>query len=134
MAEKSLPVLKAFREELGDNTWTGSGLQISVTRIQRGMINPYLCYRPTHTCKFVVNSLQEGTPYHFRYRALVGGSGWTDYSKISSVVTTLQNREPTRPRPPKLSSTTPNGLRLHLQAPPKGQAVRSMEVQIREVN
>jgi len=86
-----VPNLYNYRNDLV-GLWTGSGPQVSVARINRGMINPAQCLY--NKCSFNVTGLQEGTPYAFRTRVMTSATGWTAYSKTSVFKQTLEPRAP----------------------------------------
>lgn len=121
----ALPLLSPFSNELTPkDTWSGPGAQISITHINKGFISPFFCY--SDKCTYTATSLRPGTPYSFRVRALTP-SGWTDYSKTSEFVSTLEEREPSRPRPPLLSSVGVTKITLQLNKPPLVQNVNIIE-------
>ena len=130
MTGQTIPLLKAYRVELGD-TWSGQGSQVSSKRIQTGMINPALCHYAV--CSYNVTGLREGGLYQFRYRALSSFSGWSEFSKASTALATLDDKLPTRPRPPFLSSATDTSVRVTVPAPPASQAVSRIDIQLRKV-
>jgi hypothetical protein len=130
MAGQTLPLLKAYRVELG-NTWTGLGMQVSSKRIQTGMINPALCHKGE--CSFNVTGLAEGNLYHFRYRAMSSFSGWSGYSKTSVALSTLEHKLPTRPRPPVVSTVTESSARVLVPPPRASERVDRVECQVRQV-
>ena len=126
-----LPLLSPFRNELTPKgTWTGPGAQISVTHIRKGFVSPFFCHEDKCTYKAV--GLRSGTPYSFRVRALTSSFGWTDYSKTSDFVSTLEEREPSRPRPPLLSSVGVSKITLVLSKPPFVQNVKIIESEFRK--
>ena len=130
LSELSLPLLSPFRNELTPrDTWTGTGQQISITHISKGFISPFFCYEDK--CKYTAKGLRPGTPYSFRVRALTA-LGWTDYGRISNFVSTLEEREPSRPRPPMLSSAGVTKITLQLNKPPSVQNVKVIESEYRQ--
>lgn len=153
-ARSYVPKLLVAKNELRENTWTqldaaalaalpdsartsfaasqGIGPQIMVTRVTRGMHNPSLCF--LNLCTFNVTGLKEGIPYMFRTRVLTQTSGWTEYSKASEMKTTLENRPPSRPRPPTLSTVTGFAANLNVQSPVDSENVRFIECYYRRVD
>jgi subtilisin-like proprotein convertase family protein len=126
-----VPALYTYRNDLQSDSWSGSGPQVTAHRITRAMINPNLCLH--RKCMYRVDGLEPGTPYAFRTRALTSGAGWTDYSKVSSYRMTLEERVPTRMKPPTFSSASFEEAFLRVKLPSKTQNVQRIESQYREV-
>lgn len=147
----TVPKLIVMKNELTARTWTsltqaeisslpvlsqtevvvsqGVGPQILITRITKGMYNPSLCIQ--EICTFNVTALKEGTPYMFRMRVLTSASGWSDYSKVSDLKTTLETRPPSRPRPPTLASVSAFTANILFLQPPSIQGIFLIESQYR---
>jgi subtilisin-like proprotein convertase family protein len=120
----------SYRNDL-IGAWTGSGPQVSITRVIRGMINPSLCFHGK--CKYNVTSLESGVPYAFRTRAYLTKSGWSSYSKISSFIQTLELRVPSRMKPPSIEKTGAFNAIMSTKMPPFSQNVNIIKTQIRQV-
>lgn len=130
LSDLFLPLLSPFRNELTpQGSWTGTGQQISITHISKGFVSPFFCYKDK--CKYTAKGLRPGTPYSFRVRALTA-LGWSAYSKTSEFVSTLEEREPSRPRPPILSSLGVTKISLQLNKPPSVQNVKVIESEYRK--
>lgn len=123
------PLLYPFRENLG-KTWSSNTEQVSITRIRHG-ISPQLC---THgVCTILVQKLDEGTPYLFRYRAHTSAAGWTQYSETSNPVTTLARRIPPKPRVPVPQSSMLTSITYLIQSFPRLLSVSKFDSQYRIV-
>lgn len=131
LGDVEVPTLYTYRNDLQASSWSGSGPQVTSHRITRAMINPNLCLN--RKCMYHVDGLEPGTPYAFRTRVLTSGAGWTDYSKVSAYRITLEERAPTRMKPPTFSSASFEEAFLRVKLPSKVQNVKRIESQYREV-
>lgn len=151
-----------FRNDL-IGAWTGTGPQVSVHRLIRGMIAPSLCLHMV--CTYNVTRLDEGTPYSFRVRSFLdlGGTGgitasshadtnnrlsniaglqgqgsgsaggWTDYSKTSEFIQTLELRPPARMKPPILVSVDISKALLSVKLASAAQGTHTIHSEYRPV-
>lgn len=124
----TVPKLQVFRNEL-QRSWTGSGDQIMISRIDKGLLNPAACLKGI--CSANVTNLHESTPYLFRLRARKAYIGWTEYSKVSAALTTLEFRVPGRPQSPKFEAADLRQIEMSVVRPPEGYRVTSIESQYR---
>jgi hypothetical protein len=127
-ATDQVPTLFPYRNHL-KGTYTGPGLQISVTRIREGMINPSFC--GSLTCRYNVTGLTEDTPYSFRVRSLLDSIGWSDFSRTSYFVSTIAHKVPSRPTPPTPASAQATSLIFDVQYPAVNERVRSIGYEFR---
>jgi len=157
----SQPVYNMFlyRNDL-QGAWTGAGAQVTVHRLIRGMIAPSLCLHMV--CSYNVTGLAAGTPYSFRVRSFVdlGGSGgvaatgsqdrnskiskhgqgagsagiWTDYSKTSEFVQTLELRPPGRMKPPVSISVGVSNALLTVKLPSAVQGTHTIHSEYRPLH
>jgi hypothetical protein len=125
-----IPSLYEYRNHLG-NTWNGVGPQITVSHSSKGKVNPALCLNAV--CSYNITHLNPATPYSFRVRALTQSFGFTEYSKATDYVMTLEEKIPSKPRPPMLSVINMD-VTLHNVAPPAAQGVSLIESQYRTVD
>ena len=126
-----VPNLFVAGNHLGD-LWTGIGPQISIIYLSEGRVTPSICV--DGVCQYRVSKLEQSTPYSFKIRALISSSVWTDYSTPSEFVTTLEERVPSRPRAPILSSITNAAIILSVTRPITIQGVSSIESQYRRLD
>ena len=126
-----VPSLHVARNDLGGG-WTGTGPQVTVTHLSRGRINPSICVNGV--CKYVVTNLKQSTPYSFKIRALTLSYGWSEYTPASDFTMTLEERVPSRPRPPILSSLINMSAIFKVTQPPEVQGVSVIESQYRRVD
>lgn len=125
-----VPSLYEYRNHLG-NTWNGVGPQIAVSHSSKGKINPALCFNTV--CSYNITQLNPATPYSFRVRALTQSFGFTDYSKATDYVMTLEETVPSKPRPPMVSVINMDVTLLNV-SPPAAQGATLIESQYRTVD
>lgn len=131
LGSSDAPTLYVARNNLGDS-WTGIGPQITIAHLSEGRVTPSICV--DGICQYTVSKLVQSTPYSFKIRVLTSSSGWTDYSSPSEFVMTLEERVPSRPRAPILSSVSNTAIILSVAQPLAVQGVNFIESQYRRLD
>jgi hypothetical protein len=126
----TIPLMYLYRNLLGAG-YSGSGNQVSITRLRNAYVSPTLCPAQTQDCAANVTGLEEGTPYTVRVRAMLSEGGWTDYSLPSESAFTLEKKAPPRPSPPKPSAILATSASFVMNSPASIFAVQGFKTQYR---